>query len=1345
MNHSLSIIVSLVGSSALLAFAQTTRSDRANSAEFPSAGRVVEDEKNAPNSKKTWLAEVQANLRQSEYHVTWQNPPTAVNKGTFQAPNRSNGFRTYFTADGVRVVPRTAHKDEAATWEWNPRLTSIGRAGAMEPIPNADLRAEGNRIDYDRGDVVEWYVNDERGLEQGFTLLCAPPDSSTQTDDRLLRLDMTVGGNLLAQVAFGGGAIDFLAPGGALAIHYSKLKVTDASGRELSSSFEVDGDRVSILVNDREAVYPVTIDPLASNPAWTAESNQSESFFGKSVATAGDVNGDGYSDVIVGAPGYDGGGFWNGRAFIYLGSAAGLAASPAWTATEAGVDDSEFGISVATAGDVNGDGYSDVIVGAWAYGLQNSREGRAYVYLGSATGLSRNPGWMAESNQLNSAFGISVATAGDVNGDGFSDIIVGAYSYDDPNPGGDAEGHVFVWHGSATGLGPNGTPENAAWRAQSNIGLAYFGSSVSTAGDVNGDGYSDIIVGAWGFNSNTGAVYVWHGSATGLGPDGIPANADWGAEGAQPFDAFGETVATAGDITGDGYSDIIVSAPGFTNGQANEGAAFVWHGSATGLGPTGTTANADWIVEGNQVNSAYALISSGTAGDVNGDGYGDLVVGFGLSTNGQANEGRAFIWLGSSTGLGSNGTPSNADWSAESDQASAQFGCSVATAGDVNGDGLSDVIVGALEYDNPSSNEGRAYLYLGGTDGPADTPGWSDDGGQAGANLGWSVASAGDVNGDGYADVVVGAPAFDNGQVGEGRAFLYLGGQFGPSSSPNWTSESNQANAQYGWAVAGAGDVNGDGYDDVIVSALAYDNGEIDEGRVWLFLGSASGLGATSSWRAESNQASALFGNSIGTAGDVNGDGYSDVIIGANTYDNGQTDEGRAFVWYGSSSDLGADGTPANADWSAESNQSSARFGNAVATAGDVNGDGYSDVIVGARQFDNGQTDEGRAYVYYGGSSGLAASAAWIGEVDLAGDRFGYSVACAGDVNGDGYSDVVVGAPNYTNGQADEGIVYVFHGSITGLTAVPMWSVESHNVGALLGYSVASAGDVNGDGYSDIIMGAPNYSNGQTDEGRAFVFLGSSSGLAAAADWNDEGDQTSATFGTSVACAGDVNGDGYSDIIIGVPGVEGRADIYFGNGEGRAVRPRQLRASGGAPIAHLGISDSGTGFRIEQVGRSSLGRGKARLEWEVKPLGTLLNGMGLQHANTWSSTGIAGALMNEPVSGLSGLTVYHWRFRTCYDIPTSPFQQRGRWIHVHSNGGNEADLRTPVAPITCPADVAPPSGDGLVNVNDLLAVINGWGPCALPCPPYCTADINHDCVVNVNDLLAVINAWGVCP
>ena len=228
------------------------------------------------------------------------------------------------------------------------------------------------------------------------------------------------------------------------------------------------------------------------------------------------------------------------------------------------------------------------------------------------------------------------------------------------------------------------------------------------------------------------------------------------------------------------------------------------------------------------------------------------------------------------------------------------------------------------------------------------------------------MATAGDVNGDGFCDVIVGAHLFDNGETDEGRAFVYHGSASGLSLTANWTAESNQAIALFGISVATAGDVNGDGFSDVIVGAINYDNGETDEGRAFVYHGSAGGLSLTANWTAEGDQAGAAFGISVATAGDVNGDGFSDVIVGAFAYDNGQPDEGRAFVYHG----LGRRAEPHRQLDRRERPGHSPASAISVATAGDVNGDGFADVIVGADRFDNGQTDEGRAFVYHGSAAG---------------------------------------------------------------------------------------------------------------------------------------------------------------------------------------------------------------------------------------------------------------------------------------------------------------------------------------------------------------------------------------
>jgi large repetitive protein len=428
------------------------------------------------------------------------------------------------------------------------------------------------------------------------------------------------------------------------------------------------------------------------------------------------------------------------------------------------------------------------------------------------------------------------------------------------------------------------------------------------------------------------------------------------------------------------------------------------------------------------------------------------------------------------------------------------------------------------------------------------TAAWTNEGDQDGAWYGYSAGSAGDVNGDGYDDLVVGAIKWDSSLTDEGGAFVYLGTASGPSTTPDWTTTGGQAAAWYGYSVASAGDVDGDGYDDLLVGALLYDGALSDEGGAWLYHGSASGLDGVAAWTATGGQQTANFGGQVASAGDVNGDGYDDVVIGARLYDSGQADEGAAWVYLGSATGLVT--APA---WTGEGDQSDARFGHSVASAGDVNGDGYDDLVVGAQLYDGALTDEGTAFLYTGSSTGLSVGPAWTAPGGQGDARFGVSVAGAGDVNGDGYDDVVVGANRYDDGQSEEGAAFLFTGSASGPTAAAAWTGTSDQDGAQYGITVASAGDVDADGFADVVISAFGWDGPETNEGLALLYRGSATGLEATASWTDDSDNAFAQHGFAATSAGDLDGDGYGDVVVpaflfdGDLADEGRAQLFYGS------------------------------------------------------------------------------------------------------------------------------------------------------------------------------------------------------
>ncbi|MGQ0721710.1 MAG: FG-GAP-like repeat-containing protein [Candidatus Eiseniibacteriota bacterium] len=1000
-------------------------------------------------------------------------------------------------------------------------------------------------------------------------------------------------------------------------------------------------------------VAPLAV-ALSGAPLWTGQPNQTSAHYGWSVAAAGDVNGDGFSDVIVGARDYDAGQSSEGRAFVYHGSAAGPAPAASWTA-EPDLALAFFGQTVAPAGDVNGDGFADVVVGAANFAASFTGEGRAFVYVGSSGGLAAAPAWTKDGGKLSATLGSGAASAGDVNGDGFDDLIVGSRGYTGSFT---SEGRAQVFLG-----GPAGLDSTAVWTVLGGQMDAALGWSVAGAGDLNADGYADVIVGAFFFDgglTDEGRADVYLG-----GPGGPAATPAWTAEGNLAGATFGWSVAGAGDVNGDGYADVIVGARYHTGSFLEEGRAYVFAGT-----PAGVAAAPAWFFDGGEIKANLGW-SVGTAGDVNGDGYADVIVGAYREDEGWIDAGRVLVFAGSATGLGA--API---WTAGGGQQGAQLGWSVSGAGDVDGDGFADVIAGADFWDGGQMDEGAAFVWRGGGALPGASPAWRGAAGPGAISYGASLETAGDVNGDGRSDLLAADPLWSGVAVGAGRVDLYLGTPAGPDASPDWTDAGVQSGASHGRSASGAGDVDGDGYDDVIVGAPLHDTPVLDAGRVVLFGGSSGGLATTESWEVLGNAASLFLGQSVCGAGDLDADGFADVVVGAPGGD-------EVHVFLGSPS-----GLPFVPDLVLSGTQSGAQFGWSVAPAGDVDGDGFSDVLVGEPGAANGEAEEGRAHLFLGTNAGLAPAPARSVEANQIGARLGDRVAAAGDVNGDGFSDVLLVARLWDGGEEDEGRAFLYLGAPSGLDPIPAWTAEADQAGAELG-EARGVGDLDGDGLGDVVTGASLFTGSSSLEGRISLWLGTASGLAAAPAVERLGGAVLARLGERVAGPGDVHGDGWNDLIAAAPGWAdsvssgGAAFLHAGNGGGGLDRAaRQLRAGTATPVALLGASDSQSGFVIEAALRSAAGRARVALAWDVERLGIAFGGAAALGPTVDTGAPVAGigsrATTTAAALGLSFSRAYRWRCRT---VSASPWFPRTPWQHLPGNAPGETDLRTAPGPV----------------------------------------------------------------
>lgn len=444
------------------------------------------------------------------------------------------------------------------------------------------------------------------------------------------------------------------------------------------------------------------------------------------------------------------------------------------------------------------------------------------------------------------------------------------------------------------------------------------------------------------------------------------------------------------------------------------------------------------------------------------------------------------------------------------------------------------------------------------------------------------VSSAGDFNGDGFDDLMIGvenSKSFESSEIPSDTGYIVFGKNsgFGATLDLSNLDGSNgfridgiTENVSEEFSVSSAGDVNADGFDDLIIGTTLSVPDRGYSGNAHVIFGKAAGFNASldlsrldgsNGFRVNGLVVAEDPGNFVSNAGDFNGDGFDDLIIGSPLTDS-------SYLIFGKASGFDAALNLTNLSADKGFRLSGIATGNTVNTAGDVNGDGFDDLIIGAPYAGLSGENPGSSYVVFGNAdgfkgtfnlSGLDGSNGFRLDGAAKGDEAGYSISTAGDVNGDGFDDLIIGAPDADPNGNFSGSSYVVFGKASGFNAVLDLSSLNGDNGFRLdgerefsgaGSSVSGIGDFNGDGFDDLMIGAPSADPGGFRVGASYIVFGKDSGFSptfklSSLDGSNglilKGPQLNGRLGDFISNAGDANGDGFDDVIMSVS----ESDIAF--------------------------------------------------------------------------------------------------------------------------------------------------------------------------------------------------------